>query len=153
MSVTSPIHISNRDKILSDWAEAKRSSAYWREQETNLRAQVVEAFSTETDAMKAGVENVDLPQGYTLKIEHSLKYELDKADDFEKVDKACDEIERVLGEEVGALIVERLIKRKLEISVTEYKKLPDKAKAIVDKVLTIKPGPKSVEIKPPAGAS
>jgi hypothetical protein len=143
--------LSNRDEILAQWKVAKTTLDTAKADEATLRDQVVAAFSDVTDEMHSGTETVDIGWGHELKIVHSLRYELDKANDYEKTDKALDEIEATLGEEVGALLVDRLVKRKLELSISEYKKLPPKAKKIIDKVLTIKPGSKSVELKPVNG--
>lgn len=147
--------MSNRDEILNQWKNASAALAAAKAEEAALRPQVIEAFSDITDEMTSGVENVNVGWGHTLKIERTLRYELDKANDFEKTDAALDEIEALLGQPMGELIVNRLVKRKLEISVTEYKKLLEipehgpRVKAIIDRVLTIKPGSASVKLEAP----
>lgn len=138
--------ISNRDALLTSWKNAKDALTTATLAERELRSQVIAAFSETNDEMYSGTESIDIGFGYDLKIVHNLKYTLDNSNDFEKTDKALDEIEAALGD-IGELIVDRLVKRKLEISVSEYKELPPEAKKIIDRVLTIKPASKSVEIK------
>lgn len=140
---------SNRDTILTQWKDAKAKLDVYQATERALRSQVIEAFSNEPEDA-SGVENVDVGWGYTLKITHKLDYNLDNANDYEATDNALDEIEKL---ENGELLAERLVKRKLEISVSEYKKLPPAAKKIIDRVLTIKPASKRVELVPPKGGA
>lgn len=142
--------LSNKDKLLADWKAASTQLKILKADETALRAQVIEAFSTETDPQKSGVENVDVGWGYTLKIEHKLDYKLDTSDKLnpnDKVAKVLLEIER--GMPGGNIIADRLVKWKPEVSVTEYKLLSPENKTRIDKVLTIKPASKSVELVEP----
>lgn len=138
---------NNRDAILTEWKTWKANLDVAKAREAELRAQVIEAFSLETDELKSGIENVDIGFGYKLKIDHKVSYSLDNANDYELTDKALDEIEAKV--EHGELLVDRLVKRKLELSVSEYKKLPGDAKKIIDRVLTVKPASKSVELIAP----
>lgn len=138
---------SNRDTILTQWKEWKAKLDEAKKAEAELRKQVIDAFSEENPDTASGTENIDIGYGYKLKIVHKLEYTLDNANDYEKTDKALDEIEESV--EHGELLVDRLIRRKLELSVSEYKKLPAAAKKIIDKVVTTKPGAKSVELVAP----
>lgn len=132
--------LNNRDILLSNWQDAKKQLAHYKELEMTLRADVIAACSEENDSMYSGTERVDIGQGYDLKITHKLNYSLNQ----ETVDSALDKIEKEC--EHGTLLAERLVKVKYELSVTEYKQLPDAARKIIDQVLTIKPASKEVEI-------
>lgn len=144
MNDTPTVATTNRDALLTAWKTAKDTLVEATMNERNLRAQVIEAFS-EADGTYSGTESIDIGYGFDLKINHLWAYKLDNANDFEKTDKALDDIEKQC--EHGELLVDRLIKRKLEISVSEYKKLPADAVKIIDRVLTITPASKAIEIK------
>lgn len=146
--------MNNRDQLLTDWKAANEALAAAKAREAELRPLVIEAFSDVTDEMASGIENIDVGYGYTLKVDRKLNYSLASANDYEAVDNAADAIGEILDGDFGETIVNRLFKRKFEISVTEYKKileLPNgaKIKAIVDKILTIKPAAPSVKLEPP----
>lgn len=137
-------NLSNKDRLLADWKAADEASKLAVEKERDLRKQVIDAFSTETNELKSGVENIDAGWGFDLKIEHKIVYKLDNANDFEKVEDAIDQME-AFGE-LGEHIANSLFKRKYDVSVTEYKKLDPKYKVIIDKILTIEPASKSVKL-------
>lgn len=133
--------------LLTAWDAAKKTLAEAMMTERELRAKVIEQFSEVTDEMFSGTETIDLQyDSYDLKIVHNLDYKLDNANDYEKVDNALDRIENLIGE----VLTDRLVKRKLELSVSEYKKLGDVSKeavTVINEVLTVKPASKSIEIK------
>lgn len=132
---------SNKDTLLQQWKEAAEQLVIARNRESDLRKQVIEAFSTISTEMHSGVENIDVGWGFDLKITHKLDYKLDDAG----IDAALEAIERDI--EHGELLAERLVSWKPSISVREYGALPAAAKVIIDRVLTIKPAAKSVELK------
>lgn len=131
--------------LLEAWKTANDKARAAVMIERDLRLQVIEAFSTETNEMASGIENIDIGYGFDLKIQHKLDYKLDNANDCEALDKALDAIETSM--EGGKIIAERLVKWKPELSVSEYKLLGNEQRAMIDKVLTIKPASKSLEIK------
>lgn len=142
--------MNNKDQLLTDWRKADAELKELRKRESELRKQVIEAFS-EVGPEHSGVERVDIGWNHDLKITHKLDYKLDSAADYSRVDDAEIAIVDLVGEELGDVMVSRLFKRKFDISVSEYKKLLElpkgaQIKAIVDKILTIKPGSPSVEI-------
>jgi len=145
-----PAHVSQgnyRMSVLDAWREAVKAHATAQEAERKLRAEVISLFSDmASNEMSSGMETVPTGIG-KLKIEHKLDYKLDA--DTDKVDTALDQIEKSM--EGGNIVAERLVKWKPEISVREYKLLDAKQKAIVDKVLTIKPASKSVKLEPVVG--
>lgn len=140
---------SNKDAILTAWKEAAATLATAKARESELRAQVLEVFSEEAAPGHSGTENVEVGWGYTLKIIHKLNYKLDSADDYAKVEKALDAIEKT--QEGGNVIAERLVKWKGELSISEYKKLDSRQKALIDAVLTITDATPSIELVAPKG--
>jgi len=135
---------NDRDAALLIWQAAKAVLAEATLIEKEARATAINLASNITDEMHSGVENIDIGDGFDFKITHSLSYKLDNANDYEKMHKALDAIEK--GED-GKLLAERLVKAKYEISKKEYDLLPGWAKKLIDPVLTITPASKSVEIK------
>lgn len=135
---------NDRDAALMLWQEAKAVLTETTLIEKDLRATCINLASSITDEMHSGVENVDIGSGFDFKITHSLSYKLSSADDYAEMHKALDAIEK--GEN-GALLADRLVKAKYEISKKEYDLLPAWAKKLIDPVLTITPAAKSVEIK------
>jgi len=132
-----------RDAKILEWRAAQAALALAKEQEAALRAEVVAlAFADHKDE---GTENVELGNGWKLKAVFKIGYTLDNKDDA--VDKALSKIEKAGGE--GEFIAGRLVKWKPELSVSEYKKLPDKFRKIIDAVLTTKPGTPSLELIEP----
>lgn len=140
----------NKDKLLTDWKEAKALLDKIKVTESELRKQVVEAFSNDAKPGHSGTENVSLGWGYSLKIVHKLNYKLDNANDCEKLDKVLDQIEKSM--EGGSIIAERIVKWKPELSLTEYKLLNAANKALIDSVLTVTDGTPDVSLVAPKGA-
>lgn len=129
--------------LLSRWQAAKTAAANAVLSERELRLKVIETFSTETDEMKSGVENIDLGfDKWELKITHSVDYKLGETD---AVKAALAQIATSI--EGGNIIADRLVKFKPELSASEYKLLNGGQRNIIDRVLTIKPASKSIEIK------
>lgn len=137
----------NNEQLLAAWSQAQRSLSEAKANEAVLRTQVIERFSTVTDEMASGMENIDIGYGYDLKIERKLNYRLATAKDYEAVHKVIDAIEAMGPAE--QLIADRLFKQKFDISVSEYKLLDgaSQIKKLVDGVLTISAATPSVEIK------
>lgn len=133
----------DRDKLLAEWKEKKAAFDALQTAERDLRKQVIDAFSQEESEMASGVERVDIGYGFDLKIQHSLDYKLGARD---LVNSALDEIEK--SQEGGNVISERLVNWKPELSISNYRLLTAHQKAIIDRVLTIKPASKSIKIEP-----
>lgn len=129
--------------LLASWQAAKTAAANAVLHERELRAKVIETFSTETDEMKSGVENIDLGfDKWELKITHAVDYKLA---DIDAVKMALAQI--AASHEAGSFIADRLVKWKPEMSASEYKLLEGGQRTIINRVLTIKPASKSIEIK------
>lgn len=132
-----------QDKLLAAWRKASDDKRAVTALELELREQVIAVFSTETDEMHKGTETVDLGFGrYELKIVHKLSYKLGEND---AVKAALSQI--AVSMEGGAILADRLVSWKPEISVSEYDKLTGGLRGIIDRVLTIKPAQKTIEIK------
>lgn len=149
-------NISPRDQKIMNWQRAKANLDSAKELEMQLRKEVVnENFPNAT----VGVNNLDITGGYKLKGTVKQNYSLDKSDDSVRTEAVCDAIHD-LGNE-GPFLIERLVKWKPEISVGEYKKVQERAKAgdqfaakVLDKintVLTITDGSPELEVVPPKG--
>lgn len=138
---TAEEHLFYRDQVLEQWESAKQSLEAAKIAEMDLRKTFVKfAFNTET---LTGTERIDLANGYQAKAVKKLNYNVDQ----EKVNDALDKIENMDAE--GKFIAERLIKWKADLSITEYKALPDKYKAIIDTVVTTSEGAPALEIIAP----
>lgn len=138
---------NERTRLFDDWQAKKKVFELAQAEEREARAAMMEAWSERMDdVMAEGAESIDTGFG-KLTITHKLDYKLSNADE---VDKALDLIEK--SQEGGNVIAERLVSWKPELSVREYRLLTPAQRAVIDKVLTIKPASKSVAFKPVAGA-
>lgn len=133
-----------RTAMIEDWKTASRLAKEAIADERQKRLDLITLFSAHADPndLHASMENVDLPNGEMLKIQHKVDYKLGNADE---VVKQLNLIEQ--SQEGGNVIAERLVVWKPEISVTNYKLLNPIQKALIDKVLTVKAASKSIEIK------
>jgi len=138
-----------RDQLLVHWREAKEALEKAKEAEMFLRKRVVD-FAFDPNK-QSGTENVDLGNGYKLKAVKKLNYGFIKNDenklDKAAIDKALAKIEK--DGAVGELIAERLVKWTPDLSLSEYKLLSDKHKAIIDSVIVTTEGSPTLEIVEP----
>ena len=130
---------ANRDALLEAWKLAAETLAEAKAYETELRQQVVAAFSEETNELATGIENVPIGWGHVLKITHCISRKFDSS---EAAETAQNLVSRLLGEE----LTHRLIKWKPELSQGEYNLAPAEVRQIIDRVTTCKPGAKQVKI-------
>lgn len=138
------VETANRDAKILQWQEAVKALAVAKEAEAALRNEVIAAnFASHKE--EEGTENIELGNGYKLKAVFKLSYTLDNKE--EGVDKALTKLEKMGAE--GQFVAERLVRWKPELSVSEYKKLAEKYKKIIDEVLTTKPGLPSLELIEP----
>lgn len=137
---------ANRDAKILQWQEAVKTLAAAKEAEAALRKEVLSgAFNFDPEALREGTENVELGQGYKLKAVFKINRSF--AGGQEAVEKALQKIEKTGPE--GEFIAERLVKWKPELSVTEYKKLPEKFKKLFDEVVTSKEAMPTLELVAP----
>ena len=137
---------ANRDAKILAWEAAVKTLAAAKDAEAALRKEVLaEAFAFDPEALREGTENFELGNGYKLKAVFKISRNLNNEN--EAVDKVLSKIEKTGPE--GAFIAERLVKWKPELSVTEYKKLPEKFKKLFDEVVTSKEAMPSLELVAP----
>ena len=137
---------ANRDAKILAWEESVKALAAAKEAEAALRKEVLaEAFAFNPEALREGTENFELGNGYKLKAVFKISRNLNNENDA--VDKVLSKIEKAGAE--GQFIAERLVKWKPELSVSEYKKLPEKFKKMIDEVVTSKEATPSLELVAP----
>lgn len=133
--------------ILGQWNATKSDLEIAKASELELRkAALAQAFEWEEGAEMKGSKTTPLPNGFKAKGEFKIYSKLEnKAGETEAaLNRICE-----LDPENGPGIARRLVKWKPELSETEYKALGPEAKAIIDTVLTTKPGTPSLSIVPP----
>ena len=137
---------ANRDAKILAWEAAVKALAAAKDAEAALRKEVlVEAFAFDQEALREGTENFELGNGYKLKAVFKISRNLNNEN--EAVDKVLSKIEKTGPE--GVFIAERLVKWKPELSLTEYKKLPEKFKKLFDEVVTSKEAMPALELVAP----
>jgi len=133
-----------KEQILQEWLDTKKLLDVAKDAEMKAREAVVAAFPFDA-SKEEGTQNIDLANGWKLKVVKKLNYKLDNTEDA--TDKALDKLEK-MGPE-GMFIAERLVKWKPELSVSEYRKLSASFKAVIDTVLTTSPGAPTLELVEP----
>ena len=137
---------ANRDAKILAWEAAVKALAAAKDAEAALRKEVLaEAFAFDPEALREGTENFELGNGYKLKAVFKISRNLNNEN--EAVDKVLSKIEKTGPE--GAFIAERLVKWKPELSVSEYKKLPEKFKKLFDEVVISKEATPTLELVAP----
>jgi len=148
--LTEAEHVLGRDYLLMKWKASQELLEQAKADEIVWRKRVVDfAFDPEK---KKGTERIDLGAGYQLKAVKKINYGWIKGPDGKKVNK--DAIETALGKieetgPAGALIADRLVTWKPDLSLTEYEKLPAELKPIIDAVIVTTEGAPTLEIIPP----
>lgn len=142
-------YLAERDRLLVDWQAKKAALEVAKEQEMEARKLAVMFMH---DPSKSGTtENVELGGGYKATMKVPVRYgfiqNAEGRTDKAKIEKALAKIEK--DGEAGELIAERLIKWTPELSLTEYKQLPDKYRKIIDDVIITSEGTPTLEIKEP----
>jgi hypothetical protein len=133
--------METRDKLIVAWKTAKEELAIAKVAESQLRKLVIETlFPTHKEE---GTENFELGNGYKVKAVFKQTYSL-SADDVVGCLEQMAELD-----EAGKVYAERLVKFKPELSTSEYKKLPEPYKALIDLILTVKPASPSLELVEP----
>ena len=137
---------ASRDAKILQWQESVKALAAAKDAEAALRREVLaEAFQFDPEALREGTENFELGNGYKLKAVFKISRNLNNEN--EAVDKVLSKIEKTGPE--GQFVAERLVKWKPELSVSEYKKLPEKFKKLFDEVVTSKEAMPSLELVAP----
>ena len=118
---------------LEQWRAAARELELVRDNEMRLRKELVaECFPN----MVEGVSYLDLMSGWKLKVNQPFTRSLDQ-DKAPEVLKALKKIK-----------ADNAVKIKYDLSVAVYRTLDGQARALVDDILTTKPGSPSLEVVP-----
>lgn len=135
----------NNDKLLA-WDHAKKALDAAKSAEASLRKEVLKDFydfGGESD-LREGTENLELGNGYRLKATFKLSRKLEN-----KNHETEEALAQIATFENGILYAERLVKWSPELSVSEYKKLPENVRAVIDACVTSKAATPSLEIVEP----
>ena len=131
-----------RDEMLVAWRNAKITLDSALVTERELRGQVMQAYFADAPE---GTHNFELGNGYKLRGVVKFNYSLNR----DQTQVALDKIERSGAE--GKLLADRLVTFDPRLSVSEWRKLPDKYAKIFAPALTIKPASPTLEIVEPKG--
>lgn len=142
-------YITERNRLLVSWQKKKIELEALKASEIKTRKLIVMFMH---NPLKSGtIENVELGGGYKAKIKVPINYGFIKNDegkiDRARIEKALSKIEK--GGEAGELIADRLVKWLPELSLSEYKTLPDKFRKIIDDVIVTSEGTPTLEIVEP----
>lgn len=133
---------------LEYWRDLAAFAKLATEAEKNTRRAVVAAYYD--PALGDGTHNIDLGDGFKLKLVNSTNYKLD---DNEKVDQALEQISRIGAD--GTFLADRLISWTPKLSVSEFKKLEatnaghQQIKEVLQTILTTGPAMPTLEIVAP----
>lgn len=136
--------------LLKRWNEADAALKRAKATEAELRITLIQTFfapegQNEPYVMPDGTHNIDLGGDWKLKAVGKTNYTVNNKEDAAIL--AQEAIEREV--ENGKILAERIFTWEANLKLGEYKQLPPAAKAIVDKILTSKPGMPSLELIPP----
>lgn len=120
---------------LEQWRKLATQLSAIKNDEMKLRK---ELFKEGFIAPVEGANTIELQDGWMLKA--TVPYT--RALDQEKVPEVLKELKK-------AKAPATLIRAKYELSIADYRKLDDKQQALVDAILTTKPGAPSLELIPP----
>lgn len=123
-------------EVLAEWEEAKRLKAHWTERERVLRHALITSTFTNP---REGTNKAPLKDGRILVATHKLKREINPKV-FPQVDM-----------ELGALGYNRplshFLKTTFDLKLTEYREAPEPVRAVLDRMITIKPASPDLMIK------
>jgi hypothetical protein len=136
---------TEQDLAILQHQQAQTTLALAKEDESIKRQKVCDLFFPNGHVPK-GTNNIELGNGYVLKIVGKLNFTVDA--------KEVDAVKLALSQqgEVAAFIGEKLFKHSYELSVTQYNDLPPNLRPLVLPAVSSKPGTPTVEvIAPKAG--
>ncbi|CUS06491.1 hypothetical protein FDJ62_gp30 [Acinetobacter phage Loki] len=134
--------VSN-DNLITGWSDLKEQMNRLKAQELEMRNEIIKRFFSR-DLDKEGTINHELGRGWKLKAEFKKTYGFTTTEDL---NAALDKLEDQSPE--FKLLVERLVGWSPKLSVSEYKKLPDDFRKIIDEVIVIKPSQPTVTLVEP----
>lgn len=128
--------------LVQQWAHVKAQVQAAQEAERDLREQVKAAVFA--DAGEKGTFRKHVAGGVAIKFVAGVRRTFD---DLDKADAVLDRMQNSGPE--GALMAQRLVRVKYELSETEFNKLPTSWRAEVEDVLTTKASAPTLEIEYP----
>lgn len=141
--------IVERDRLLVEWQKKQAELATVKAEEMALRVKCVEFISNPN--LNKGTERVPLGNGYEAKVVKKITYGFQKTVDGKIDKKAIDAALTAIEDtgDVGKYIADQLVKWTPELSLTEYNKLNDNIKALIDPVIRTTDGTPTLEILEP----
>jgi hypothetical protein len=122
--------------LVSRWERAKSALDAAKKLERELREEIVAEHFQQNST---GTHHFDTPDGRDLVCVKKLNYRMDKA----TTAQAQTEIAAIIGNELAG----RLVNWKPDLSLKEYGQLPDAARTIIDRALTITPATPTLELR------
>ena len=140
-----PLTEQARNELLEKWRVAKAAFDKAKSEEMQLRLQLNEELF---DPKKlSGTLNYDLGNGWKLKCERKQYHNLSNKDVPE------------VREHLSPDVAERIFRTKYELSISEFKRLKDKADSgdafakaelrLIEDILTVTPGTPAISLVPP----
>lgn len=128
------------------YEEAKRMSAYWLDQERKLRVKLVEETFPAMQGNTHGTASVVLDNGWEMKcqVKREIKW-LGTAEQFNTAEM------QMLDCGMAPEIIERLLKRKFDVSYAEYERLMPAQKLLLQDVVQVRNTPPTITIISPKG--
>lgn len=146
MNDDKPIDQQTDDELLQQWKLWKDRTAFAQAKERALRSVIIHRhFPTP----KEGSNNVELELAPERTCKLTLKYPIERKVDADTLDaliKAA-HADPVGGHPLAAVDFAKLIRRKPELAVKEYRDLTDEKRCLFDTCLVIKPGSAQLEMK------
>lgn len=143
-----------RDALLMQWDAARQNNTFWKAEEARLRAKIAAELFPEA---KVGKNTIELGAGFSAVLEkkQTKSFVIPKDAEFDNLEKAIDTmVEAISGVgNSGAFIAERLVKRKFEVSLSEYNELPVEVQTIADYFIETKDSTPTFELKKPKGSA
>lgn len=133
---------------LATWFKKKAQLAKLKGEEAMLRSRIFKFyFPTPTEGSKDNKVPLNDGTGAILQAD----YVINRTVDEHQLD-GLKEAMFAEGSNLPQLDLTKLIKWKPELSITEYRKLSDEERLVLDRCLVIKPGSPQMEIKVPKAA-
>lgn len=134
-----------RDETILAWKDSVAKLAAAKDHEMALRLKLCEGvFNYSPDELRKGTENLELGNGYKLKFVGAIRTTFPNV---EQLRATLDQMEK--SGKVGALIADRIVRWKPELSATEYEQLPEQFKPMIDACILKKPATPTLEFVEP----
>ncbi len=133
------------NELLAEWVQAKQTLEAAKAREIELRKAIVADDSFFDPDKEEGTETFDLGGGYKLKATKKINYSMaNKQGETFAALKALSS----LGP-ASQRIAKDLVNFSASLRLSEYKKLDDQERRIIDEVITTRPGSPTLELVEP----